>query len=453
MKNGKIINKVIIGNVILCVMVLILVILSNIGANIVPGSVNKTLLLGLNVVSIIAYVIAIYVSYSTVKAIKGSLFKLNEITKKMAEGDTSIEIIDIQDDEFKTVFEGYKQLIENTRENARVAEELAAGNLTVVPKVRGKKDVLGKAFLRLVEGNNRMLTNIKESTIQLSAGAGQVASASQALAQGSTEQASAIEEITASMDEIAKKTKENASLTTSVDKMFKGMLDNVRISENKMQSVEEAMSEISHSSHSISKVIKTIDDIAFQTNILALNATVEAARAGAHGKGFAVVAEEVKNLAEKSAAAAQETAELIQNSIVKVESGSENVEGMGSALSKLQEMITKIVEAVDSIAVSSNDQAVAVAQINQAIDQVSQVVQTNSATSEQCASASEELANHSQKLKEMLGHYRLKNNEGFFMTEDYGEGYRMQGAVDYKGYQENNNYDQIISLDENMGKY
>lgn len=454
MKNGKILKRVIIGYIILCVIIGGIVAISVIGGMQNTNPDYQKLLNFFVVASIIADIVAIYACYSVVKLIKTPLIKLNNITKQMVEGDIDIEINEIEEDEFKVLFEGYKKMVEATRENAMVAEQIASGNLTVTPKVRGQKDVLGKALLNLVEGNNKVLTGIHESSSQLSAGASQVASASQALAQGSTEQASAIEEITASMEEIAKKTKENASLSSSVDQMVNTMLENVKTSGVKMQGVVEAMNDISHSSHSISKVIKTIDDIAFQTNILALNATVEAARAGAHGKGFAVVAEEVKNLAEKSAAAAQETAELIQNSMTKVECGSENVEAMGVALNVLQEIIGEVVKSVDNIAVSSNDQAVAVTQINQAIDQVSQVVQTNSATSQQCASASEELSNHSQRLKDMLGQYRLRGGNAFYAQNNYSSvNDRFQVNAGMDRYAPNTNYNRIISLDESMGKY
>lgn len=454
MKNGKILNRVINNYIILCIIIAVIVAISIMaGVSNRDPEYQKTMNLFV-IGCIVACVITIYACYSVVKAIKTPLIKLNEITKQMVEGNVDIEINDIEDNEFRSLFEGYKKMIEATRENAKVAEQLAIGNLTVTPKVRGQKDILGRALVNLVESNNGVLSGIRESGVQLSAGASQVASASQALAQGSTEQASAIEEITASMEEIAKKTKENASLSSSVDQMVDTMLDNVKISEAKMQGVVEAMNDISHSSNSISKVIKTIDDIAFQTNILALNATVEAARAGAHGKGFAVVAEEVKNLAEKSAAAAQETAELIQNSITKVECGSANVQEMGSALDILQEIIAKVVKSVDSIAVSSNDQAIAVTQINQAIDQVSQVVQTNSATSQECASASEELSNHSQKLKDMINQYRLKGNTSFYASNGYENvvGKPQTNSVFDNG-DPNTNYNKIISLDENMGKY
>lgn len=281
-----------------------------------------------------------------------------------------------------------------------------------------------------------------------------MASASQALAQGSTEQASAIEQINASMVDIAEKTNHNASKANNVDQLIHQMQQNANQGNEQMVDMVEAMDSINKASKSISKIIKTIDDIAFQTNILALNATVEAARAGAHGKGFAVVAEEVKELAEKSATAA-ETAELIQTSVERAEGGQQLVKNMAGALSALTESMVEVVASVDDIAQASNEQATSITQINQAIAQVSQVVQNNSATSEECASASEELSNQAQALRDLISGFRLKEKSY------QNPAYAMQSAIpevasDNRLTEERvvpSDNEKIISLDGDFGKY
>lgn len=136
------------------------------------------------------------------------------------------------------------------------------------------------------------------------------------------------------------------------------------------------MLNINESSSSISKIIKVIDDIVFQRNILALKAAVEVARAGVHGKGFAVVAEEVRNLAAKSANVAKETTDLIEGSIKKVEAGTKIADATATALSNIVGGVGKAVDLVGEIAVASNEQASAIGQINKGIEQMSQVVQT-----------------------------------------------------------------------------
>jgi methyl-accepting chemotaxis protein len=236
------------------------------------------------------------------------------------------------------------------------------------------------------------------------------------LSQGSTEQASSIEEITASMTQVSAQTKQNAANANQANQLALAAKENAVEGNGQMQGMVKAMAEINDSSSNISKIIKVIDEIAFQTNILALNAAVEAARAGQHGKGFAVVAEEVRNLAARSANAAKETTEMIENSIRKVEAGTEIANNTASALNKIVDGVAKAAELVGDIASASNEQATGIAQINQAISQVAQVVQTNSATAEESAAASEELSSQAELLKNAVNRFRLskvKLNSGF----------------------------------------
>ncbi len=404
----------------------------------VEGQVEglRTVVLG---ICIFCLIISGLYSWGIIKSIVIPVAKLSKASKKLAMGDVDVDCTKLYDDDLGELMDDFANMAAAIKEQARIAEIISKGDLTVQVEPRCEKDVLGKALKKLVKDDNATLGNIKESTMQMTIGAEQVATASQALAQGSTEQASALEQVTASMDEIAERTKANASEASEANELVHSVKDMAVSGNGQMKSMISAMNDINESSETISKIIKVIDDIAFQTNILALNAAVEAARAGVHGKGFAVVAEEVRNLAAKSASAASETAEMIEDSIRKVNNGTKLAEETAESLDEIVASIDKIVSLISNIAVASNDQATAVSQIDQAIGQVSTVVQTNSATSEQCAAASEELSNQAAMLRNLMANYKLAGGtHGNYVIEN----------------DKNSNYNEhIISLDGDFGKY
>ncbi len=394
---------------------------------------------------VLQIVTGVFTGWIVIAAFKRHMNMLKDIADNMSKGNAQIEIGESYQDELGKLVDKFRIVVDSTKQHAKIARKIAQGDMTTEVQVLSDEDTLGLALKELVTDNNNTLLGIRESSMQLTSGAGQVASASQALAQGSTEQASAIEQITASMTEIAKDINANAEVTNQSDAVVREMVARATKGNEQMKEMMQSMRAIQAASKNISKVIKTIDDIAFQTNILALNATVEAARAGVHGKGFAVVAEEVKNLAEKSASAAQETAELIQSSIDKVEEGSKLAEGTAEALDQTVTDLEGCIGQIEAIATACNQQATAVAQINQALNQVSQVVQTNSATSEECASASEELSNQAIALRNLISKYKLTSVNGRNVAFEQSFGSTSEQVYD--------NSESVISLDGNFGKY
>jgi methyl-accepting chemotaxis protein len=285
---------------------------------------------------------------------------------------------------------------------------MANGDLTISYTPKGPQDKSGNAIVLLIDHLNAMMREINDATAEVQSGSEQIAVGSQTLAQGSTEQASTIEELSASITNVAEKTNENTDMAKNAASLSLQIKANAEKGSQQMSEMTSAVEEINKASQDISKVIKVIDDIAFQTNILALNAAVEAARAGEAGKGFAVVSDEVRNLASKSAAAAKETGALIESSMKKAEAGAQIATETAISLGDIVEGINESAEIVHKISLASADQSNAIHQITLAIDQVSEVVQRNTATSEESAASSQELKAQANVLAENVAKFKLK---------------------------------------------
>lgn len=331
-----------------------------------------------------------------------------------------------------------------------ISEKIADGELDVDMKVDRKDEigVLMATFGKMISNLNSVMSNINTVSEQVAIGSKQVSDTSIILSQGSSDQASAVEELTSSMEEISSQTKINADNASEASRLGNEVKDNAKKGNDQMKQMLNSMDEINAASKNISKIIKVIDDIAFQTNILSLNAAVEAARAGQYGKGFAVVAEEVRNLAAKSANAAKETTDMIENSIRKVDTGTEFAKQTAAALDEIVEGIAKSAELLENIASSSNEQAIAIEQINKGIVQVSDVVQDNSATSEETSTASEELASQASLLKNEISKFRLKGNT----TKNENGNYDV-GSMNDRGISKGHENYSVNMYGNDFGKY
>ena len=367
-------------------------------------------------ISIGSIISCIYMVFGLVKLLTKPIVELEEAAKKLEKGILDVEIKFESQDElgilansFRNTCSFLKTIVLDINE---ILGQLSDGNFNVnssrLEHYIGDFSTTKDSIQKIIESLNYTFFEIKEATVQVKGGAEQVAETSQTISEGATEQASAIEELTASLGEVNEKVQNSVKHAKETNVITSELGVKIEESNEKMNEMVKAMEEIDNSSRNIREIINTIASISEQTNLLALNAAIEAARAGKSGKGFAVVAEEVRKLAEESSQAVKDTAELIESSIKSVEKGKIIADTTAVSLKEAVKKTEEAVQLVDNISNISEVQAVSINQINGGIDQIADVVQSNSAIAEESAAASEELSAQADTLESMISRFKLK---------------------------------------------
>ncbi|MBX3739073.1 MAG: MCP four helix bundle domain-containing protein [Candidatus Didemnitutus sp.] len=291
--------------------------------------------------------------------------------------------------------------------NQRVRAQATLGVRVLVGCIFGATVASLVIGLMVARSLGRQLRDLADALMggsdQVAVASTQVAAAAQGLADGAAQQATAIEQTSATTAELTATTRQNAERAREASDGAKRAREAADTGAQAAAKLSASMGEMRSSSHEVAQIMKSIDEIAFQTNLLALNAAVEAARAGEAGAGFAVVAEEVRALAQRSAAAARETADKIATALQRSDEGIRVSEEVVGCLATLSERVKGLDGFIVEITASSRQQHEGVDQINGAVTQLDRGTQANAAAAQQAAEAARRLDEQAARVKELVG--------------------------------------------------
>lgn len=365
---------------------------------------------GLFIVLICLVSLVIYI----IRRVVNPILSITNKTKPLQDGCMKLELNYRSNDEIGDLSNTLKHSIEQTcryiEDINRIMSQLSMGNFNVSASVPfiGDFRSISDSIDSFTDSLSRVITNINKVEHEVFGYAKNLSDSSQMLAQGATEQAGAVEELSATLSELSKSAGHNIEMASDMRDNAHLTGEQVDLSSRQMEQLIGAMTDIYTTSQQIEKIISTIENISFQTNILALNASVESSRAGEAGKGFAVVAQEVRNLAAKSDEAAKATKDLIENSVQAAKRGNKIVEEVAASLQKTHELVTESNHTIDEMTEAVKVEATAISQAAEGLGQISNVVQTNSANSEESATVSVELFEQVNRLQDQTKTFKLK---------------------------------------------
>lgn len=365
----------------------------------------------------------------------GPIRELTQVANRLCQGDAT-QTIEIQSkDEIGQLAESFRSLVAYFGDLTNLTRRISENDLTAHVQPRSDHDQLGLAYQKMIANFSALVRQLADSARELASAASQVAAAANQMSSGSKSQADRVNQVTAAIEEMSATILEssrnagdvrNASQEASETALNGGRIVNDTVLE--MQHISEVVRQsadsignLAKSADQIGQIIGVIDDIASQTNLLALNAAIEAARAGEQGRGFAVVADEVRKLAERTGKATGEITAMIkgiqgetsnavnsmQNGLKQVEHGRELADKAGSSLTGIVTMSQQVVNMIMQIATAANEQSAAAEEISRSIEGINTSIRENATGAAQSATAAEELHHQAEQLQQAVAKFRI----------------------------------------------
>lgn len=343
--------------------------------------------------------------------------KVVNVAEQLAQGDFSVSLEAQYKDEIGGLANSFSEMASRLRSTiediTHNLKEMADGNFNVRSGVEHVGDFkeIEDALEKVLSDLSHTLRQINEASEMVASNAAQISEGAQSLTEGAMDQANSVDELQATITHVADQVEKNAENANAANDLAKVVGDEIVASNEQMQQVVDAMETINQTSLQIRSIINTINDIADQTNLLALNASIEAARAGEAGRGFSVVATQVGVLAAQSAEASQSSNALIVQAMNAVEEGKRVVDQTAAKLLESVDATNKLVKNIEEITQASQKQSESLGQVTEAANQIAAVIQENTAMAEESSASSEELAAQAEKLKNLIGEFRLQDEE------------------------------------------